>query len=134
MRAILLGGKASPISLLPAEAPATERDLGGGLPLQQWVVDGYLLARVAMILPGGSISDLFGRVPVLRFGLTAFGTGSVLAATAASAGTLTDASFERLLQRLSRGPTRGAQPYLTIALAQRDAKTRLSAPSSHELT
>jgi EmrB/QacA subfamily drug resistance transporter len=64
--------------------PATERELGGGLSLQQWVVDGYLLALAAMILPGGSISDLFGRVPVMRFGLTAFGTGSVLAATAAS--------------------------------------------------
>ena len=34
--------------------PATERDLGGGLSLQQWVVDGYLLALAAMILPGGS--------------------------------------------------------------------------------
>ena len=64
--------------------PATERDLGGGLSLQQWVVDGYLLALAAMILPGGSISDLFGRVPVMRFGLVAFGTGSVLAATAAT--------------------------------------------------
>src|ERR1700742_4121740 len=64
--------------------PATERDLGGGLCLQQWVVDGYLLALAAAILPGGSISDLFGRVPVMRFGLVAFGTGSVLAATAAA--------------------------------------------------
>lgn len=64
--------------------PATERDLGGGLCLQQWVVDGYLLALAAAILPGGSISDLFGRVRVLRFGLAAFGTGSVLAATAVS--------------------------------------------------
>jgi EmrB/QacA subfamily drug resistance transporter len=63
--------------------PATERDLGGGLPLQQWVLDGYLLALAAMILPGGSISDLFGRVPVLRFGLAAFGIGSLLAAAAA---------------------------------------------------
>ncbi len=64
--------------------PATERDLGGGMCLQQWVVDGYLLALAAAILPGGSISDLFGRVPVMRFGLVAFGGGSVLAATAAS--------------------------------------------------
>ena len=64
--------------------PATEHDLGGGLSLQQWVVDGYLLALAATILPGGSISDLFGRVPVIRFGLAAFGTGSMLAATAAS--------------------------------------------------
>src|SRR6202000_3555161 len=64
--------------------PAIERDLGGGVPLQQWVVDGYLLSMGALILPGGSISDLFGRVPVLRFGLVAFGAGSLLAATAFS--------------------------------------------------
>ena len=63
--------------------PATARDLGGGLSLEQWVVDGYLLALAATILPGGSISDLFGRVPVLRFGLAAFGAGLVLAAAAA---------------------------------------------------
>jgi EmrB/QacA subfamily drug resistance transporter len=64
--------------------PAIQRDLGGGLSLQQWVVDGYLLALAAMILPGGSISDLFGRLPVLRFGLTAFGAGAILAAMASS--------------------------------------------------
>jgi EmrB/QacA subfamily drug resistance transporter len=64
--------------------PAIRRDLGGGLSLQQWVVDGYLLALAAMILPAGSISDLFGRVPVMRFGLATFGTGSALAATAAT--------------------------------------------------
>ncbi len=62
--------------------PATERDLGGGMCSQQWVVDGYLLAVAAMVLPAGAISDLFGRVPVMRCGLAAFGAGSVLAATA----------------------------------------------------
>ncbi|HUB54895.1 MAG TPA: MFS transporter [Mycobacterium sp.] len=62
--------------------PATERDLGGGMCSQQWVVDGYLLVVAAMVLPGGAISDLFGRVPVMRCGLAAFGVGSVLAATA----------------------------------------------------
>ncbi|MBV8179065.1 MAG: MFS transporter [Mycobacterium sp.] len=61
---------------------ATERDLGGGMCSQQWVVDGYLLAVAAMVLPGGAISDLFGRVPMMRYGLAAFGAGSVLAATA----------------------------------------------------
>lgn len=64
--------------------PATERDLGGGLSLQQWVVDGYLLALAATVLPAGSISDLFGRVPAMRFGLATFGTGSILAASANS--------------------------------------------------
>jgi EmrB/QacA subfamily drug resistance transporter len=64
--------------------PATARDIGGGMCSQQWVVDGYLLAVAAMVLPGGAISDLLGRIPVMRFGLVAFGTGSVLAATAGS--------------------------------------------------
>src|ERR1700761_4054951 len=65
--------------------PAIAESLGGGLSLQQWVVDSYLLVMSALILPGGSISDLFGRVPVLRFGLVAFGAGSMLAALAPSA-------------------------------------------------
>ncbi len=77
--------------------PATEHDLGGGLALQQWIIDGYLLAMAAAILPGGSISDLFGRVPVMRFGLLTFGAGSVLAAVAATPAILITA---RLIQGL----------------------------------
>jgi MFS family permease len=64
--------------------PAIARDIGGGMCSQQWVVDGYLLAVAAMVLPGGAISDLFGRIPVMRFGLAAFGAGCLLAATAAT--------------------------------------------------
>ncbi|WP_231972883.1 MFS transporter [Mycobacterium sp. E3305] len=77
--------------------PAIEHDLGGGLVLQQWIVDGYLLATAAAILPGGSISDMFGRVRVMRFGLLAFGAGSVLAAAATSPAMLITA---RLIQGL----------------------------------
>lgn len=68
--------------------PSMARSLGGGLSLQQWVIDCYLLAMGALILPGGSISDLFGRIPVLRFGLVAFGIGSALAALAPCAAAL----------------------------------------------
>lgn len=64
--------------------PATQRDLGGGLVVQQWVVGAYLLALAATVLPAGSISDLFGRVPVMRFGLATFGVGAVVAASATS--------------------------------------------------
>jgi predicted MFS family arabinose efflux permease len=51
----------------------------------------------AAILPGGSVSDVFGRVPVMRFGLLAFGSGSVLAAAATSSAMLITA---RLIQGL----------------------------------
>jgi EmrB/QacA subfamily drug resistance transporter len=71
-------------SVVNLALPLIDRDLHGGLPMQQWVVDGYLLAMAALILPAGSIADLFGRLPVMRFGLAAFGVGSVLAATAVS--------------------------------------------------
>ena len=46
--------------------PAIDRELGGGLTTQQWVVDGYLVTLGALILVAGSVSDAFGRALVLR--------------------------------------------------------------------
>jgi MFS family permease len=40
--------------------PAIRRDLGGGLVLQEWVVDAYLLTLGSLILVGGALADLFG--------------------------------------------------------------------------
>ena len=71
-------------SVVNLALPAMARELHGGLALQQWIVDSYLLTLGALILLAGSISDVFGRVPVLRGGLLAFGAGSVLAAAAPS--------------------------------------------------
>jgi EmrB/QacA subfamily drug resistance transporter len=75
-------------SVVNLALPAMAKDLGGGLTFQQWVVDSYLLVLGALILLAGSISDVFGRIPVLRFGLVAFGAGSVLAAAAPSGAVL----------------------------------------------
>jgi EmrB/QacA subfamily drug resistance transporter len=71
-------------SVVNLALPAMARNLGGGLAFQQWVVDAYLLVLGALILLAGSISDVFGRIGVLRFGLVAFGVGSIVAAVAAS--------------------------------------------------
>jgi EmrB/QacA subfamily drug resistance transporter len=57
--------------------PAIEADVGGGLATQQWVVDAYLLTLGAFILVAGSLSDVFGRVRILRVGLVLFGVASV---------------------------------------------------------
>lgn len=62
--------------------PAIERDLGGGLITQQWVVDSYLITLGALILVAGSVSDAFGRVLVMRIGLVGFGVASVAVALA----------------------------------------------------
>ncbi|TFC92231.1 MFS transporter [Cryobacterium sinapicolor] len=64
-------------SIVTVALPAISRELGGGLVLQQWVVDGYLLSLGALILVAGSLSDTFGRVRVLRIGLVWFGITSL---------------------------------------------------------
>jgi len=58
--------------------PAMQRDLGGGLTLQQWVVDAYLLTLGSLILLGGSLGDLYGERVVFSVGVAAFGLTSVL--------------------------------------------------------
>jgi EmrB/QacA subfamily drug resistance transporter len=62
--------------------PAIARDLGGGLSTQQWVVDAYLVTLGAFILVAGSLSDVLGRVLVLRIGLIGFAVTSVAIAAA----------------------------------------------------
>src|SRR5579862_7266774 len=62
--------------------PAIRRDLGGGLALQQWVVDGYLLTLGALILVGGSLGDLFGESRLFAIGVVSFAVMSVLCAVA----------------------------------------------------
>jgi EmrB/QacA subfamily drug resistance transporter len=69
-------------SVVNLALPAIGRDFGGGLALQQWVVDGYLLSLGALILVAGAISDQFGRLKVLRAGLVIFAVSSVLCALA----------------------------------------------------
>jgi len=68
--------------------PAIQRDLGGGLAAQQWVVDAYLLTLGSLILIGGSLGDLFGRVRVFALGVAAFGVASALCAAAPDPTTL----------------------------------------------
>ncbi len=57
--------------------PRIIHDLGGGLSAQQWIVDAYLVTLGAFILVAGSVSDLYGRILVMRVGLVAFGIASI---------------------------------------------------------
>ena len=62
--------------------PAIQRDLGGGLALQQWVVDAYLLTLGSLLLVGGSLGDLYGSRRLFMLGLAGFGAASLLCAVA----------------------------------------------------
>jgi EmrB/QacA subfamily drug resistance transporter len=68
--------------------PAIERDLGGGLTAQQWVVNAYLLALGSLILIGGSLGDIYGERRVFTVGVVAFGVFSVACALAPTIGVL----------------------------------------------
>ncbi|MGP5197135.1 MFS transporter [Arthrobacter rhombi] len=82
-------------SIVNVALPAIASELGGGIATQQWVLDGYLLTLGSLIMVAGSLSDIFGRVRILRFGLIFFGAASLLCAVAPSTGVLLTA---RLLQ------------------------------------
>jgi EmrB/QacA subfamily drug resistance transporter len=64
-------------SVINVALPAISRELGGGLGLQQWVVDAYLVTLGSLILLAGSLSDVFGRKRVLRAGLIGFAVTSL---------------------------------------------------------
>ena len=62
--------------------PAIEQDFGGGLTLQQWVVDAYLLTLGSLILVGGSLGDIYGEKRVFVIGVVSFAATSALCALA----------------------------------------------------
>jgi len=72
-------------SVVNVALPAIQRDLGGGLSAQLWIVDAYLLTLGSLILVGGSLGDIFGEVRVFTLGVAAFGVASVLCAAAPDA-------------------------------------------------
>jgi EmrB/QacA subfamily drug resistance transporter len=72
-------------SVINVALPAISAELGGGLTVQQWVVDAYLITLGTLILLAGSLSDTFGRMVVLKTGLYGFAAASLLIAIAPTA-------------------------------------------------
>ncbi|MBO0768424.1 MAG: DHA2 family efflux MFS transporter permease subunit [Solirubrobacterales bacterium] len=68
--------------------PAIARQLGGGLAVQQWISNAYLLTLGSLILLGGSLGDIFGTRRVFALGVGGFGVCSLLCALAPSTGVL----------------------------------------------
>ena len=64
--------------------PAIERELGGGLAGQQWVVNAYMLVLGSLILVGGRLGDVFGERRVFALGVGGFGAISLVCALAPS--------------------------------------------------
>jgi len=72
-------------SVINVALPAMTAELGGGLAVQQWIVNTYLITLGSLILLAGSLSDVFGRITILRVGLIGFGITSAFIALAPTA-------------------------------------------------
>lgn len=92
--------------------PAIGRELGGGISVLQWVLDGYLLTLGALLLLGGALGDRYGRRRVFVAGLVAFTIASLACGLAPNAEVLVVA---RLLQGV------GAAALVPGSLAMIDA-------------
>ncbi|MDQ0217262.1 DHA2 family efflux MFS transporter permease subunit [Peribacillus cavernae] len=70
-------------TIVSTAMPAIVSELGG-FSLYSWVFSGYLLMNAVTVLIYGKLSDIFGRKPILIFGIIIFLIGSVLCGFAGS--------------------------------------------------
>jgi len=111
-------------TILAAAVPAVVRDLGG-LSQFPWLFSVYLLAQAVSVPIYGKIADLYGRKPVMLFGVALFLVGSLLCGMAWSMGALV--AF-RALQGLGAG---AVQPVgMTIVGDIYSVAERATVPSS----
>jgi EmrB/QacA subfamily drug resistance transporter len=75
--------------------PSLGRELDTGLSGLQWIVDGYILTLAALLIPGGSLGDRYGRRRTMIVGLVGFGATSTVGGLAPTVGWLIGA---RILQ------------------------------------
>jgi EmrB/QacA subfamily drug resistance transporter len=66
------------ITIVNVALPEIEKALGSSFADLQWVIDAYALTLAALLLTGGSLSDLFGRRRVFVIGIVIFTVASAL--------------------------------------------------------
>jgi EmrB/QacA subfamily drug resistance transporter len=81
------------ITVINVALPDIQQALGSSFSGLQWVVDAYALTLAALLLPAGSLADLYGRRLLYVVGLVVFTVASLLCGVATST----------LMLQLSRG-------------------------------
>lgn len=72
-------------SIMTAVAvPSILADFGLGVEWSRWIITAYLVPMAIMMVTWGAAGDLFGRWRIYRLGLTVFGLGTLISATANS--------------------------------------------------
>src|SRR6202167_895227 len=73
--------------------PTIGRNLGAGVAGLQWTLNSYVLTLAALVLVGGSLSDIYGRRRIFILGVVVFVAASGLCGAAATIGLLVAARF-----------------------------------------
>jgi MFS family permease len=73
--------------------PTIGRDLGAGVAGLQWTLNSYVLTLAALVLVGGSLSDIYGRRRMFILGAVVFVAASALCAAAPTIELLVFARF-----------------------------------------
>ncbi len=73
--------------------PTIGRNLGAGVAGLQWTLNSYVLTLAALVLVGGSLSDIYGRRRMFVLGVVVFVAASALCAAAPTIGLLILARF-----------------------------------------
>ena len=73
--------------------PSIGRDLGADTAGLQWTLNAYVLTLAALVLPAGSLSDIYGRRRVFTLGVVVFVAASALCAAAPTIQLLVAARF-----------------------------------------
>src|ERR1700678_1916099 len=99
-------------TIVSTAMPQIVADLGG-LRLYSWVFSVFLLAQTALTVVFGNLADIYGRKPIMLWGIAIFVLGSLLAGFAWSMPVM-------ILFRLVQGIGAGAmQPVAMIIVAER---------------
>jgi EmrB/QacA subfamily drug resistance transporter len=80
-------------SVVTIALPTVAQDLGFSRSGLAWVVDAYVLTAGGLLLLGGRLGDLVGRLRTFLFGVVVFGVASVVCGAAVSPGMLVGARF-----------------------------------------
>lgn len=113
-------------SIVNVALPAMQRDLGLALRAQQWVIDAYLLTLGGCMLLAARAGDLYGRRPVLQWGLALFTLASLAAGCAQGAPLLLAA---RAVQGVGAAVLATSSMTLVMAATHHDPQARARALS-----
>ncbi|TCO54341.1 EmrB/QacA subfamily drug resistance transporter [Actinocrispum wychmicini] len=97
------------ISSVPVILPTVGQELRGSFADTEWIMSGYTIGVVTLLMPAGTLGDRFGHRRVLVLAVTAFGLASLLCGLAPTPGWL-------IAGRVAQGMSGGAMLACQIAL------------------